>query len=100
MFSGLHETKNNEQSKCGARADRGYLFEGRNFPEWQREFKALVSESDSTKLPERLQTAKTAIGGRLRAKREHPLGTLERIALNDAIQLLQVLRSEGLPQSW
>ena len=70
------------------------------FPEWQREFEALVCESDWTSLPERLQAAKAAIFSRLRTKREHPPGTLERIALNDAIHLLRVLRSEGVPQSW
>jgi len=70
------------------------------FPEWQRAFEALVRESDWTRLPGRLQAAKAAIFSRLRAKREHPPGTLERIALNDAIHLLRVLRSESVPQSW
>lgn len=70
------------------------------FPAWQREFEALVSESDCTRLPERLQVAKVAIFSRLRANREHPPGTVERIALNDAIHLWRVLRSESVPQSW
>jgi hypothetical protein len=70
------------------------------FPAWQREFEALVSESDCTSLPERLQAAKAAIFSRLRANREHPPGTVERIALNDAIHWLGILRSESVPQSW
>ena len=69
------------------------------FPEWQRQFEALLCESDWIRLPERLQAAKAAIFSRLRAKREHPPGTLERIALNDAIHLLRVLRSEGVTQA-
>ena len=70
------------------------------FPEWQCEFEALVRESDRTRLPERLQAAKATVFSRLKAKREHPPGTVERIALNDAIHLLRVLRSESVPQSW
>jgi hypothetical protein len=68
------------------------------FPEWQRALEAVMRESDSVPLPLRLQAAKAAIFSRLRAKAERPPGTLERIALNDAIHLLRVLRSEDLPQ--
>jgi hypothetical protein len=59
-----------------------------------------MRESDSTNLPARIQAAKDAIFSRLRAKSERPPGSLERIALNDAIRLLRVLRSKGLPQCW
>ena len=74
--------------------------ESRNiqFPEWQREFEAALREGDWTKLPDRLQAAKAAIFSRLRAKAERPPGTLERIALNDAIHLLRVLRRESVSQ--
>jgi hypothetical protein len=67
------------------------------FPEWQREFEAVVSESNGISLPERLQAAKTAISSRLRARTERPPGTIERIALNDAIHFLRVLRNESIP---
>jgi hypothetical protein len=70
------------------------------FPEWQCAFEDAMRESDSTNLPARIQAAKDAIFSRLRAKSERPPGSLERIALNDAIRLLRVLRSKGLPQCW
>jgi hypothetical protein len=68
------------------------------FPEWQREYEAALCESDWTRIPERLQAAKAAIFSRLRAKPERPPGTAERIALNDAIHLLRVLRRESVSQ--
>jgi hypothetical protein len=70
------------------------------FPEWQRAFESAMRESDSTTFLTRLQAAKHAIYCRLREKFERPLGPLERIALNDAIHLLRVLRSEGATQYW
>ena len=70
------------------------------FPDWQRAFEDAMRESDSSTLPARLQAAKHAIFSRLRAKVQRPPGTLERIALNDAIHLLRVLRSQSAPQYW
>jgi hypothetical protein len=55
-----------------------------------------MQENDQSKRPERLRTARAAIFVRLKAKAERPPGVVERIALNDAIHLLRVLRSEGL----
>jgi hypothetical protein len=69
------------------------------FPDWQRAFESAMDESDSTMLSARLQEAKAAIFFRLKAKTERPPGILERIALNDAIHLLRVLRSEGVPNT-
>ena len=65
------------------------------FPDWQREVESAMRESDGATLPLRLEAAKKAIFSRLKAKTERPPGILERIALNDAIHLLRVLRSEG-----
>ena len=67
------------------------------FPDWQPEFEAVMQENDQAKRPERLQALKIAIFWRLKAKTSRPPGTVERIALNDAIQLLRVLRSEDIP---
>jgi hypothetical protein len=67
------------------------------FPDWQRGFEAALRERDQAKRAERLQAAKTAIFLRLKTKVTRPPGTLERIALNDAIHLLRILRSERLP---
>ena len=70
------------------------------FPDWQRAFEDAMRGIDSATFPVRLQAAKDAVFSRLREKSERPPGTLERIALNDAIHLLRVLRSEGVPQCW
>jgi hypothetical protein len=68
------------------------------FPEWQRAFECAMRGSDSSTFPALLQAAKDAIFSRLKAKAARPPSTVERIALNDAIHLLRVLRSEGGPQ--
>jgi hypothetical protein len=67
------------------------------FPDWQGEFEAAVRENDPAKRPERLQALKAAIFLRLKTKTSRPLGTVERIAFNDAIHLLRRLRSERPP---
>jgi hypothetical protein len=67
------------------------------FPDWQGEFEAATCENDRDKRPERLQALRIAIFTRLKEKPSRPPGTVERIALNDAIQLLRVLRSESSP---
>jgi hypothetical protein len=77
----------------------GLLSESKSFQfsDWQPEFEAVMQENDQAKRPERLQALKKAIFLRLKAKTLRPPGTVERIALNDAIQLLRVLRSEDIP---
>jgi hypothetical protein len=67
------------------------------FPDWQGEFEAAVRENDQAKRSERLQALKVAIFLRLKTKASRPPGTVERIALNDAIHLLRMLRSERPP---
>ena len=69
------------------------------FPDWQRAFESAMRESDPARLAARLRAAKLAIFSRLKAKTEHPPSISERIALNDAIHWLRVLRSEGIPDS-
>ena len=77
----------------------GLLSESQSFqfPDWQPEFEAAMQEADQAKRPERLEALKRAIFLRLKSKTSRPPGTVERIALNDAIQLLRVLRSESIP---
>ena len=77
----------------------GLLSESRifQFPDWQPEFEAAMQKTDQAKRPERLQALKKAIFLRLKSKTSRPPGTVERIALNDAIHLLRVLRSENIP---
>jgi hypothetical protein len=67
------------------------------FPDWQGEFEAVEREHDIGKLRERLRASRRAILLRLKTNTSRPPGTLERIALNDAIHLLRVLRSEYSP---
>jgi hypothetical protein len=55
-------------------------------PNWQHDFTVAVRSGQ-------IQAAKAAIFLRLKAKVERPPGILERIALNDAIDLLRALRS-------
>jgi hypothetical protein len=66
------------------------------FPDWQRAFESAMHESDPATLAVRLKAAKRAILCRLKAKSERPPSISERIALNDAIHWLRVLRSEGI----
>jgi hypothetical protein len=77
----------------------GLLSEFRSFqfPDWQPEFEAAMQESDQARRTERLQALKIAIFLRLKTKTSRPPGTVERIALNDAIHLLRVLRTENIP---
>jgi hypothetical protein len=67
------------------------------FPDWQTEFEAVVREDDIGELRERLRASRRAIVLRLKTNTSHPPGTVERIALNDAIHLLRVLRNEYFP---
>ena len=81
----------------------GVLSESRNlpFPDWQRGFEDAMRENGRAKLSERLQEAKAAIILRLKSKAAPPPGTLERIALNDAIHSfihsLRIWRTETAP---
>jgi hypothetical protein len=58
-------------------------------PGWQSEFEVAMRSGE-------LQAAKAAVFSRLRAKAERPPGMMERIALNDAIHLLKLFRSERI----
>jgi hypothetical protein len=67
------------------------------FPDWQGELEAVVREDDIGKLRERLRASRRAILLRLESNISRPPGTVERIALNDAIHLLRVLQDEYFP---
>jgi hypothetical protein len=62
------------------------------FPDWQGEFEAAVCENNQDERSERLQALKVAIFSRLKTRTSRPLGTVERIALNDAIHMFRLLR--------
>lgn len=66
------------------------------FPDWQRAYEHALHEADRSERNESLKAARAAIFSRLKAKLERPPSTLERIALNDAIHVLQLMRSSRL----
>jgi hypothetical protein len=68
------------------------------FPEWQSALEDAMRESELSTLPERIRAATDAIFSRLKEKSQRPPGSLERIALNDAIHLLRVMRREVLSE--
>ncbi len=68
------------------------------FPEWQCALEDAMRESELSTLPERIRAATDAISSRLKEKSQRPPGSLERIALNDAIHLLRVMRREVLSE--
>jgi hypothetical protein len=72
-------------------------FTALQFPDWQGEFEAVEREEDIGKLRERLQASRRVILLRLKTNTSRPPGTVERIALNNAIHLLRVLRNEYFP---
>jgi hypothetical protein len=60
---------------------------------WIEPYKAAILETDSTKLPNRIRTAKAAIDDRLHELQLHHGGTPEeRQAISDALANLNVLR--------
>lgn len=68
------------------------------FPEWQSALEDAMRESELSTLPERIRAATDAIFSHLKEKSQRPPGSLERIALNDAIHLLRVMRREALSE--
>jgi hypothetical protein len=64
-------------------------------PDWQPAFEAAIKENDHPDCRDGLQKAKAAIFLRLKNLAARPPGVVERIALNDAIHLLRVLRREN-----
>jgi hypothetical protein len=72
-------------------------FRALQFPDWQSQFEAAAREDDVGKRPERLRALRMAIFLRLKMNTSRPPGPVERIALNDAIHFLRVLRNESSP---
>jgi hypothetical protein len=85
--------------RAGGKPVAGVPSESSNLqiPDWQREFDTALRGNGRANRSERLQAAKAAIFLRLKSKAARPPGTLERIALNDAIQSLRILKNESLP---
>ena len=69
-----------------------------NFPhsEWQRLYLDALTETDKTKLAEKLYEAEFAIFDRLQKMSTNPDSEAEKAALADAIRGLRVLQQERL----
>ena len=66
----------------------------RRFPDWQKEFEAVLTEADSDKLPRLFEVAEAAIFLRLQALTFSSSEYAERSAISDALRRLGTLKSE------
>jgi len=65
------------------------------FPEWQREYAAALLESDRAKLQKCIAAAETAILARLKALVDSTDHEQERMAIDDALHALRLLKQDG-----
>jgi hypothetical protein len=66
------------------------------FPQWQAPFQELIIEFTLQRLPEKLQKAEALIQKRLQQLDQGNDHRDERIALQDALSILRVMKHEGL----
>jgi hypothetical protein len=66
------------------------------FPDWQREFEAVLLEADPQKLRERLEAAEVAMFLRSQALVHSTDGHVERQAIRGAITELRLIQTEKL----
>lgn len=66
------------------------------FPEWQQQYKAVLSEKDPAKLRRLVDAAEAAIFDRLQALAQTSDGDAERAALAEATRNLQRIQVEAL----
>jgi hypothetical protein len=64
------------------------------FPEWQAPLQELILEFDSAKLPEKVQKVETVLMDRLYKLSRNGDGHLEREAIQDALNILRVIKRE------
>lgn len=65
------------------------------FPEWQAPFQELIIEFTLHRLPDRLQKAEALVQERLQ-QLDQRHNRDEKIALQDALSVLRVMKSDGL----
>lgn len=65
------------------------------FPEWQAPFQELIIEFTLHRLPDRLQKAEALVQERLQ-QLDQRNNRDEKIALQDALSVLRVMKSDGL----
>jgi hypothetical protein len=66
------------------------------FPQWQAPFQELIIEFTLQRLPEKLQKAEALVQGRLQQLDQGSNHRNEKIALQDALSILRVMKSDGL----
>ena len=66
------------------------------FPHWQRQYEALVSETDDKRLPERITALETVIFARLQELARDRYTTTERAAIQAAITTLRTIQEGKL----
>ncbi len=64
------------------------------FPEWQSPLQELILEFDSAKLPEKVQKVEAILTDRLYRLSQTGDGHLEREAIQDALNILRVIKRE------
>lgn len=64
------------------------------FPDWQAPLQELILEFDSAKLPEKVQKVEAILTGRLHKLSRNSVGHLEREAIQDALNILRVIKRE------
>jgi hypothetical protein len=66
------------------------------FPSWQREYEALVSETDDDRIPERASTLETALFNREQELPHDAYASTERVAIDAATRTLRTIQEEKL----
>ena len=66
------------------------------FPDWQAPFQELIIEFTLHRLPDRLQKAEALVQERLQQLDHRNNDRDEKIALQDALSVLRVMKSDGL----
>ena len=72
-----------------------------NFPAWQRQYEVLISQTDSTRIPEQAAALEAAIFNRLQELAGTPNTTDEHVAIREALTDLRTIQEEelGFPHS-
>lgn len=71
-------------------------FPASRFPSWQREYEAVLQETDTERLFEGIEVAEAAVLVRLAAIGKDPAHRAERKAIDDVLTHLTLLKTERL----
>jgi hypothetical protein len=91
--TGLGETKVQMAGSFTLEVDASDL----QYPDWQRPLQEALLELDPTRLRTKLDAAESAIFERLQANLQGGVHHMERVAMEDALSSLRVVKRETLP---